>query len=114
MQAGDASDAQGAVVPLPARFDVDPLILRVSSQRLSGADPGKLQLQIAQFGRSVVGMPRIFVVRGKNGELQVFDGVTRATRVAKLLPGHTVPVEVIMERPNTDLTRFPTIKETMT
>ena len=35
------------------------------------------------------------VFRASDGELVIYDGVTRATRVAKLLPGQTVPVELI-------------------
>jgi hypothetical protein len=76
-------------------LDVDPRSLRLPPSRLSGADPAKLQRQIARYGRSTAGMPRIVVYRGTDGELIVYDGVTRATRVAKLLPGQTVPVEVI-------------------
>jgi hypothetical protein len=49
------------------------------------------------------------VVRGKNGELQVIDGVTRSTRVGKLLPGQQITVEVIENKPNLDLSRFPTV-----
>ena len=37
----------------------------------------------------------IEVSRGTDGELVVNNGVTRATRVAKLLPGTLVRVEVI-------------------
>jgi hypothetical protein len=40
-------------------------------------------------------MPRLFVFRALDGELIIYDGVTRATRIAKLLPGVTVEVEVI-------------------
>ncbi len=40
-------------------------------------------------------MPRLFVFRASDGALVIYDGVTRATRVAKLLPGQTVSVEVI-------------------
>ena len=40
-------------------------------------------------------MPRLVVFRASDGELVIYDGVTRATRVAKLLPGQTVPVELI-------------------
>ena len=39
------------------------------------------------------------VYRGTDGELMIFDGVTRATRVAKLLPGRPVRVEVIDDIP---------------
>ena len=46
----------------------------------------KLQQQIAQFGTSVQGMPQLEVSRGTDGEFVVNNGVTRATRIAKLLP----------------------------
>ncbi len=55
-------------------------------------------------------MPRLIVYRGTDGELIVYDGVTRATRVAKLLPGRTVPVEVIGPIRSAGA-RFPTIGE---
>src|SRR3990172_6724760 len=75
--------------------DIDPRSLRLPPSRMAGADPGKLQRQIAAYGRSTSGMPRLFVFRALDGELVIYDGVTRATRVAKLLPGVTVEVEVI-------------------
>jgi hypothetical protein len=37
--------------------DVDPRTLRVPSSRPTGADPAKLQRQIARFGASSAGMP---------------------------------------------------------
>jgi hypothetical protein len=91
-------------------LDVDPRTLRLPPSSLSGADSAKLQRQIARHGRSTVGMPRLVVYRGSDGELIVYDGVTRATRVAKLLPGQTVPVEVIgvISSPGA---RFPTVGE---
>jgi hypothetical protein len=76
-------------------LDIDPRMLRLPPSSLSGADPANLQRQVARFGKSVIGMPRLVVYRGSDGELIVYDGVTRATRVAKLLPGQTVPLEVI-------------------
>jgi hypothetical protein len=39
-------------------------------------------------------MPSLEVKRGSDGRFVIFDGVTRATRVAKYLPGTLVPVEV--------------------
>lgn len=78
-------------------LDVDPQTLRLPTSRITGADPLKLQRQIARFGSSVVGMPLLEVSRGSDGELMINDGVTRATRVAKLLPGNLVRVEVIDE-----------------
>ena len=81
---------------MPSNFrDVDPSDLRVPPSRLSGADPAKLQRQIIQFGTSVVGMPPLWVYEAADGVLVGYDGVTRATRVAKLLPGTLIRVEVI-------------------
>ena len=76
-------------------IQVDPRTLRLPVSRLQGADPAKLQRQIARHGRSVTGMPPVIVYRATDGELVIYDGVTRATRVAKLLPGTTVPIIVI-------------------
>lgn len=79
-----------------ARYrDVDPRELRVPSSRPQGADPAKLQRQIARFGASAVGMPPPWVYEGTDEELVLFNGVTRATRIAKLAPGTLIPVEVI-------------------
>jgi hypothetical protein len=62
---------------------------------LTGADPAKLQRQIARYGTSTQGMPPLEAYRGTDAALMLYDGVTRATRVAKLLPGQPVRVEVI-------------------
>ena len=40
-------------------------------------------------------MPAIWVYRGSDGALMIANGVTRATRIAKLAPGTLVPVEII-------------------
>jgi hypothetical protein len=47
--------------------DVDPAELRLPPSRLSGADPYKLQRQIARFGKSTAGMPRFGSTRGRMG-----------------------------------------------
>ena len=80
-------------------LDVDPRTLRLPASRRSGADPAKLQRQMVQFGTSVQGMRPLEVSRGADGELVINNGVTRATRMAKLLPGVTVRVEVIDDLP---------------
>lgn len=81
---------------MPSVFrNVDPRGLRVPSSRPAGADPVKLQRQIAQFGTSSVGMPPPWVYEGTDGELVIFNGITRATRMAKLAPGTLITVEVI-------------------
>jgi hypothetical protein len=40
-------------------------------------------------------MPPLFVYEDPDGLLEIFDGATPATRIAKLAPGETVPVVVI-------------------
>ncbi len=76
-------------------LDVDPRTLHLPTSRVSGADPAKLQRQIARHGQSIQGMPTVEVYRGTDGELVIYNRVTRATRVAKLLPGQSIRVEVI-------------------
>jgi hypothetical protein len=90
-------------------LQVDPRTLRLPTERLQGADRLKLWRQIATHGKSTDGMPPLWVSRGKDGELQILDGVTRATRVAKLLPGQPITVEVTEEEPDRDYSKLPTI-----
>jgi hypothetical protein len=56
-------------------------------------------------------MPPLEVIRGRDGHLRINDGVTRATRAAKLRPGEAVPAEVIATLPNPDVTRQPRVKD---
>jgi hypothetical protein len=84
---------------MPDFRDVDPRELRVPPSRRQGADPAKLARQIALFGRSVVGMPPPWVYEGTDGVLVLYNGVTRATRIAKLIPGTLIRVEVIGKLP---------------
>ncbi|MFO0811195.1 MAG: hypothetical protein U0746_21405 [Gemmataceae bacterium] len=99
---------------MPREFlDVDPRTLRVSFNRPTGADPMKLARQIARYGASVQGMPDVWVWRCKDGLLMIADGMTRATRVADLLPGQTIRVEVTEERPEFDASSLPTIGDTI-
>lgn len=96
---------------MPREFlDVDPATLHLPGARHGGADPYKLQRQIAKHGSSLAGMPPIEVSRGTDGELVINNGVTRATRVARLRPGTVVPVEVIDELP-IPVGSYPTIGE---
>ena len=93
-------------------LDVDPRTLHLPTSRLSGADPLKLQRQIGRHSTSTQGMPPLEVYRGTDGELMIFNGVTRATRVAKLLPGQLVQVEVIDDLP-TPVGHLPTVGDTL-
>ena len=75
-------------------IQVDPRSLHLPGSRPDGADPVKLQRQLIRHGTSMQGMPPVEVKRGRDGELVIYDGVTRATRVAKYLPGTPITVEV--------------------
>jgi hypothetical protein len=91
-------------------LEIDPRRLRLPPSRIHGADPYELQKQIVRFGRSTVGMPALEVYRGSDAELMISDGVTRATRVAKLLPGSAVRVEVLDDLP-TPFGHLPTVED---
>jgi hypothetical protein len=84
---------------MPDFRDVNPAELRVPPSRAQGADPAKLQRQISRFGRSASGMPPPWVYEGSDGALMLYNGVTRATRIAKLAPGTLIRVEVIGKFP---------------
>jgi hypothetical protein len=75
--------------------DVDPRELRLPSSRRGGADSYKLQLQIARYGASSAGMPPPWVYEASDGVLVVYNGATRAVRIAKMSPGTTIRVEVV-------------------
>lgn len=91
--------------------EVDPGTLRLPAARQSGADPYKLHEQIRRYGDRSTGMPPLEVTRCARGELMINDGVTRATRIAKLAPGATILAEVIDERPTWSLEHLPLVKE---
>lgn len=92
---------------------VDPGELYLPPSRSQGADPGKLAQQIARYGNSLDGMPVLQVVRGQGGHLRINDGVTRATRAAKLRPGEMVVAEVIDDLPKLNVTRTPRVKDVL-
>ena len=59
----------------------------------------------------MTGMPPLEVTDAADGELVINSGVTRATRVAKFLPGQTVRVEVIDRLPNWKVSKYLTVKD---
>lgn len=75
--------------------EADPSGLRLPPSRSAGADWWKLHQQIRRFGSSKIGMPPILVYEDPDGVMEILDGVTRATRIAKLAPGQTVPILVV-------------------
>ena len=90
--------------------EVDPGNLRLPPSRMGGADPWKLHQQIRQYGSSKDGMPPILVYEDPDGILEIEDGVTRATRIAKLAPGETVPV-VVIGKYRRSRAKSPSVKE---
>jgi hypothetical protein len=74
--------------------DVDPRDLRPPPSR-PRADSVKLTRQITRFGASIEGMPPLVVYEAADGVLVIYNGVTRATRIAMLSPGTLIRVEVI-------------------
>ena len=75
-------------------LQVDPASLHLPGSRRDGADPLKLHRQLVRYGTSIDGMPPPEVKRGSDGELVIYNGVTRATRAAKYLPGTPITVEL--------------------
>ena len=80
---------------MPVFLDVDPSELRLLPSQASGADPYKLQTQIARFGSSTSGMPPPWVYQGSDGAPVLYNGITRATRIDKLASGTLIRVEVV-------------------
>ncbi|MDZ4688001.1 MAG: hypothetical protein SH850_23250 [Planctomycetaceae bacterium] len=89
---------------------VDPRLLHISPSRPQGADPGKLQKQIALYGRSADGMPPIWVTEMADGEFVINNGMTRATRIAKIAPGTLVPI-IVIDRSGATASKIPTVGE---
>ncbi|MBX9585455.1 MAG: hypothetical protein K2X87_34545 [Gemmataceae bacterium] len=94
-------------------LDVDPRTLHLPTTRPTGADPAKLTRQLSLHGLSVAGMPAPWVHRDPNGRLKLVDGVTRATRVAKYLPGTLIRVQVTAEPKAADYSALPTVGDTL-
>jgi hypothetical protein len=92
-------------------IDVDPGEFHLPPSRRQRADAGKLARQIGKHGDSLDGMPPLELIRGKDGHFRINDGVTRATRAAKLRPGAVVPAEVIQNLPGLDVTREKKVKD---
>jgi hypothetical protein len=91
-------------------LDVDPRTLRLPPSRLNGANPVKLQLQMMRFLGSAKGIPPLEVYQDRDGLLMIWNGVTRATCIAKLAPGTLVRVEVLGTSKK-DFGRQPTVEE---
>lgn len=93
-------------------LDVHPREFHVPASRIAGADPVKLQRQIARYGKFGSRYAASRSLPWTDGALMLYDGVTRATRVAKFLPGTLVRVEVVDDL-KTSVAQFPTIADVL-
>jgi hypothetical protein len=84
--------------------DVDPTTL------WTGANPIKFTRQLSKYGTSTTGMLAIEVHEDPDGRLMIVDGVTRATRVAKFLPGVLVQVKIVGREPRS-VAKYPTVRD---
>ncbi len=85
--------------------------LRLSPTRPEGADDYKLAMQITEYGSSTEGMPPIEVIIGKDDEMTIFNGVTRATCAYQYHPNNLVLVEVTDYLTDISMSRHKTIRE---
>lgn len=92
-------------------IEVDPGDLRVPSGRADGPNPARYSRQVRRFGSNTDDMPPIQATEGKNGELMINDGVTRAFRAHRLAPGRLVRVEIIDVRAGADFSQFQQVRE---
>jgi hypothetical protein len=95
---------------MPRFEDVDPRTLHLPTTRWAGADPIKFTFQLSKYGTSTAGMDPIEVHEDPDGRLVIVNGVTRATRVAKFLPGQLVRVEVTGKVPRS-VANYPTVAD---
>lgn len=94
------------------RFDhVDPGDLHLPPGRQDGAVRARYEQQARDYGVGMTGMLPIEVTEGKNGELMINNGVTRATRIHALAPGQLVPIEITDKRPRADFSRLKRVRE---
>ena len=92
---------------------VNPGILRLPPEREGGADNFKLTSQCYDFGDSTEDMPPVLAIEGANGELQLYDGVTRATRAYMTNIYRDITVEVTGVLAEWDFSTCPTIADTV-
>jgi hypothetical protein len=62
--------------------DVDPSDLRLPPARQNGAIPSRYRKQVTAYGANTSGMPIVEVTEGRDGELMINNGVTRAMRIS--------------------------------
>jgi hypothetical protein len=57
------------------------------------------------------GMLPVEVTEGRDGELMINNGVTRATRIHYLAPGKLIPVEITDVRPKANFSKLLRVRD---
>lgn len=96
---------------MPTFRDVDPGDLRLPPGRQDGAVASRYHKQVNDYGAGTTGMPPIEVTEGRDGELMINNGVTRATRIHYLAPGQLVTVEVAEVKPKANFSRLLRVRD---
>jgi hypothetical protein len=91
--------------------DVDPGDLRLPPARQNGAIPSRYRKQVTAHGANTSGMPIVEVTEGRDGELMINNGVTRAMRIHYLSPGTLITVEVIDVKPKANFSRLLRVRD---
>jgi hypothetical protein len=93
--------------------DVDPGDLRLPPGRQDGAVPSRYHRQVSAYGSNSTSMMPIEVTEGRDGEMMINNGVTRATRIHHLAPGKLVTVEITQVKPNANFTRLLRVRDVL-
>jgi hypothetical protein len=91
--------------------DVDPGELRLPPGRQDGAVPSRYHDQVKNSGVDTTGMMPIEVTEGRDGELMINNGVTRAKRIHYLAPGKLVTVEITEVKPKANFSRLLRVRD---
>ncbi len=96
---------------MPTFRDIDPGDLRLPPSRQDGAVPFRYHRQVSAYGAATTGMPVIEVTAGRDGELMINNGVTRATRIHYLAPGQLVTVEITEVKPKANFSKLLRVRD---
>jgi hypothetical protein len=96
---------------MPTFRDVDPGDLRLPPGRQDGAVASRYHQQVAKYGGNTNGMPPVEVTEGRDGELMINNGVTRATRLHSLAPGKLITVEITELRPKANFAKLLRVRD---
>lgn len=96
---------------MPTFRDVDPGDLHLPPGRQDGAVASRYHDQVKKYGAGMTGMPTIEVTEGRDGEMMINNGVTRATRIYYLARGQLVTVEITEVKPKANFSRLLRVRD---